>query len=379
MAINKPKGSCCVKKLFCVILILALVIPFGTDKSTTFSESKPEKLRIGYVESEVFDNFSRQLSEIFAGFQKLGLVESDYKVDLKEADTSKIWRDICNNYYSDKIELVQGMYFNMKNMPESDYAAMVNRDDVDLVVVMGTVAGKYFLEHEKKNKFMVLACADPISAGIVKNEIERFRDNSFAHIDRTRYERQIIASHQIFSFKKIGVVYQDTPEAFSYSAIDKLRKLSSSLGFDIIEKHVVEAQNDNDYERYYKDLKQSYKELANEGIDSLYITTATIENERLKDLLKSDIYVHNIFTIAQTSEQQVEYGALIGFVINDGMEQGYFAASQIKSYLEGTPFDQLEQVNDDTPKISLNYDVAKLINLKIPLSTLLIIDSIYVS
>ena len=61
------------------------------------------------------------------------------------------------------------------------------------------------------------------------------------------------------------------------------------------------------------------------------------------------------------------------------MEQGYFAASQIKSYLEGTPFDQLEQVNDDTPKISLNYDVAKLINLKIPLSTLLIIDSIYVS
>lgn len=367
------------KKLFCVILILALVIPFGTDKSTTFSESKPEKLRIGYVESEVFDNFSRQLSGIFAGFQKLGLVDSDYKVDLKEADTSKIWSDICNNYYSDKIELVQGMYFNMKNMPESDYAAMVNRDDVDLVVVMGTVAGKYFLEHEKKNKFMVLACADPISAGIVKNETERFRDNSFAHIDRTRYERQIIASHQIFNFKKIGVVYQDTPEAFSYSAIDKLRKLSSSLGFDVIEKHVVEAQNDNDYERYYKDLKQSYKELANEGIDSLYITTATIENDRLKDLLKSDIYAHNIFTIAQTSEQQVEYGALIGFVINDGMEQGYFAASQIKSYLEGTPFDQLEQVNDDTPKISLNYDVAKLINLKIPLSTLLIIDSIYVS
>ena len=61
------------------------------------------------------------------------------------------------------------------------------------------------------------------------------------------------------------------------------------------------------------------------------------------------------------------------------MEQGYFAASQIKSYLDGTPFNQLEQVNDDTPKISLNYDIAKRIKLKVPLSTMLIIDSIYAS
>lgn len=59
---------------------------------------------------------------------------------------------------------MRDMYFNMKNMPESEYAAMVNRDDVDLVIVMGTVACKYFLEHEKKNKFMVLACADPIQS-----------------------------------------------------------------------------------------------------------------------------------------------------------------------------------------------------------------------
>ena len=226
---------------------------------------------------------------------------------------------------------------------------------------------------------MVFACADPISGGIVKSETERYKDNSFAHIDRTRYERQIRAGHNLFKFKRIGVVYQDTPEAFSYSAIDKLRKLSDELNFEVVEKHVIEAQNENDYDRYYEDLKQAYKELTNEGIDSLYITTATIENEKLMDLLDEDIYPNNIFTIAQTSEQQVEYGALIGFVINDGMEQGYFAASQIKSYLEGTPFNELEQVNDDTPKMALNYDIAKRIKLKIPMSTMLIIDSIYTS
>ena len=367
------------KKFFFFILSVFLISILLANESTTYSENELTKLRIGYVESENFDNYSRQLSGIFAGFQKLGLVESSYKVDLNEVDTKKIWNDICSNYTSDKIEFVKDMYFDMKNMSEAEYPKMVNRDDVDLIITMGTVAGKYFLANETKNKFMVFACADPISGGIVKSETERYTDNSFAHIDRTRYERQLRAGHNIFNFKKIGVVYQDTPEAFSYSAIDKLRKLSGELNFEVVEKHVVEAQNENDYDRYYKDLKQAYKELANEGIDSLYITTATIENEKLMDLLDTDIYANNIFTIAQTSEQQVEYGALIGFVINDGMEQGYFAASQIKSYLDGTPFNQLEQVNDDTPKISLNYDIAKRIKLKVPLSTMLIIDSIYAS
>ena len=367
------------KKFFCFMLLTFLFSSLLINDCTTYSENELTKLRIGYVESETFDNYSRQLSGIFAGFQKLGIVESNYKVDLSEVDTKKIWNSICNNYTSDKIEFVEDMYFNMKNVNESDYIKMANRDDVDLIITMGTVAGKYFLTNETKNKFMVFACADPISGRIVKSETERYKDNSFAHIDRTRYERQIRAGHNLFKFKRIGVVYQDTPEAFSYSAIDKLRKLSDELNFEVVEKHVIEAQNENDYDRYYEDLKQAYKELTNEGIDSLYITTATIENEKLMDLLDEDIYPNNIFTIAQTSEQQVEYGALIGFVINDGMEQGYFAASQIKSYLEGTPFNELEQVNDDTPKMALNYDIAKRIKLKIPMSTMLIIDSIYTS
>lgn len=365
------------KKLFSLILAAIFMFFSFDNRFQTYSETENQKLRIGYVESERLDNFSRNLSGILASFIDLGLINSSYKVDLNELDTLKIWNDICDNYSSDKIELVKNMYFNVKELSESEYSQMVNRDDVDLIIAMGTVAGKYFLENETKNKFMVFACADPVSAGIIKSETERYTDNSFAHLDRTRYARQIIASHNILKFKKIGVVYQDTAEAFSYSAIDKLRKLSAELNFEIVEKHVVESQNENDYDRYYRDLKQAYKELVEEGIDSLYITTATIENDNLLGLLEPDIYANNIPTIAQFSEEQVEYGALMGFVINDAMEQGYFAATQIKAYLEGTPFNQLEQVNDDTPKMSLNYDIAKCINLKIPFSTLLIIDKIY--
>ena len=133
------------KKFFCFMLLTFLFSSLLINDCTTYSENELTKLRIGYVESETFDNYSRQLSGIFAGFQKLGIVESNYKVDLSEVDTKKIWNSICNNYTSDKIEFVEDMYFNMKNMNESDYIKMVNRDDIDLIITMGTVAGKYFL------------------------------------------------------------------------------------------------------------------------------------------------------------------------------------------------------------------------------------------
>ena len=366
-----------IKRIFCFLIAFTLFIPIIIKMPFAYSKAENSKLRIGYVESEDFYDFSYQMANIFTGLQELNVIDNNYKINTNEPDSSKVWNNICDNYKSDKVEFVKDMYFDMKYMNQEDYVQMTNRNDVDLVIVMGTVAGKYFLENETKNKFMVFAAADPIAAGIVKSATERYTNNSFAHIDNTRYERQIKASHKILNFKKIGVVYQNTEEAYTYSAIDQLKNAAAELNFEIVEKHVDEAKNQNDYNRYYADLRKAYKELANEGIDTLYITTATIENEQLLNLLEPDIYANKIYTIAQTTESQVKSGALLGVTIQDPREQGYFGATQIKAFIDGTPFEQLDQVNEGTPKLYLNYDVAKLIDLKIPFSILLITDTIY--
>ncbi len=366
-----------IKRIFYLLIVFTLFITIIIKTPFYYTNAENSKLRIGYVESEDFYDFSYQLTSIFMGLQELGVIDNNYKISTNERDSSKVWNNICDNCKSDKVEFVKDMYFDMKYMNQENYTQMVNRNDVDLVIVMGTVAGKYFLENETKNKFMVFAAADPISAGIVKSETERYKSNSFAHIDNTRYERQIKASHKILNFKKVGVVYQNTEEAYTYSAIDQLKNSAAELNFEIVEKHVDEAKGQNDYDRYYADLRKAYKELANEGIDTLYITTATIEDKELFNLLEPDIYANKIYTIAQTSESQVKSGALLGVTIQDPWEQGYFGATQIKAFIDGTPFDQLEQVNEGIPKIYLNYDVAKLTDLKIPFSTLLITDTIY--
>lgn len=365
------------KRFFVAATAFLLVLSIFMKVPSAFSEDKGSKLRIGYVESEEYNYYPYQLSYTFSGLKRLGVINLDTEIDPKTSNSREIWNNICDNYHSDRIELVRKFYFNMKDMDKKDYAKFINSEDVDLVIVMGTVAGKYFADYETRNKFMVFAAADPVASGITKSETERYKDNAFAHIDKARFERQIKACYKMLNFKKIGVVYQDTPEAYVYSAIEPLKNASKELNFEIIEEHVDEAKDDQDYARYYSDLKKAYKNLARKGIDTLYITTATIQEEKLLELLEPDIYKNNIYTIAQSNERQVELGAMIGVTILDTFEQGYFGAEQIKAYLDGTPFNQLEQVNDGTPKMYINYDIAKRLGFKVNLSDLLIMDAIY--
>ena len=67
----------------------------------------------------------------------------------------------------------------------------------------------------------------------------------------------------------------------------------------------------------------------------------------------------------------------IGVTLLDTEEQAAFAVAQIKKYASGTSFENLDQVNESTAKIYVNYDIAKRIGVKIPFSTLLIVDRIY--
>ncbi|MDQ5984069.1 MAG: hypothetical protein RUMPE_01101 [Eubacteriales bacterium SKADARSKE-1] len=370
------------KRVFCCFLTIALFsfnfCSIGvTGENDASSDSQSSSiLRIGYVESEEFSLYTSLLAQIALNFQKLGVLNT-YNIDEANKSAKEIWLDMCNNCISGEYKFVESMWFNTKDMNENQYSKAVNNDSVDLVIVMGTSAGVYFAKNENKNKFMVFAAADPILSGIVKSETEKNNPNAFAHIDKNKYKRQIQAGHMLLNFKKIGVVYQDDAAAYAYSGIDSLKSASEELNFDIAEKHVVEAQNESDYDRYYSDLIKAYKELVLEGIDTLYVTTATIENDKLLGLLQKDIYPNKIPTIAQTDEEQVAFGSTLGVTMLDTEEQGAFAVAQIKKYKDGTPFKDLEQVNESTPKIFINYTITQQLGIKIPFATLLIVDRIY--
>ena len=369
------------KKIILTLIVISSLFLEGISLESTCEKNKINPtgteistLKIGYVESETFDLYTNLIQNIASNFQKEGALKQ-YSLDSKTG--KEAWLKMCENNNSNEYKFVKDMYFNLKEMSEDEYKKAINNESVDLIIVMGTTAGKYLAENETKNKFMVFGAADPILSGIIKSETEKNNPNAFAHVDRAKYKRQIQVGHKVLNFKKLGVVYQDDEAAYAYSGIDSLKEAAKELNFEIAIKHVDEAKDENDYDRYYKDLEKAYKELVDENIDVLYVTTATIQDEKLYELLSHDIYPNKIPTMAQTDESQVKSGATLGVTLLDYEEQAAFAVAQIKKYKSGEDFEKLDQVNESTPKIYINYDVAKKIDVKIPFSILLITDAIY--
>ena len=331
-------------------------------------------LRVGYIESESYFAFTQGLTGIAAGLCERGVI-TGFDADFDETDARAVWRAMAKAN-GGAVRFEEDMFFSIKSMGEQTAAECLNSEEIDLLIVMGTVAGIFVSENETANDFMVLGSANPVLSGIVKSETERFKPNSYAYIDLSRYKRQVDIAHNIFGFNNLGVVYEDSAAAYAYSGIDQAMLSAEDKGFVITKAHVDEAQDETDMRRYYGELKNAYAELAAQGIDALYITTATTEDHMLPWLLE-DITKAGIPTISQVGESQVRNGVMLGVTLEDPMDQGRFIADLIERYLDGTPIDQLPQVYEIVPKIFFNYDAAENGGIRLSFKTLLSFDEIY--
>jgi len=332
-------------------------------------------VRVGYLEGEQYGPFAQQLD---AAAQTLSELEYlDGYTYTAMTDSAAVWNKICESQISENAEFVADAYYVMDQMSEEEKAALLAREDLDVLVVMGTAAGKWLTANADTISFdyMVYAVSDPVTAGLVKSRTERVNDRSFAHIDANRMGRQINMAYRVFGFTDIGVVYADNDAAYSYSGIPQLLEQQEQYGFNIHTIHVEEPVDDSDYERYYNELKAAYAELTPK-IQVLYITTGMIEDHMIPWLVE-DVHKAGVYTVTETSESQVEQGVLMHLTLTDSEEEGDFAARTLDEYINGTPITELNQSFEFTPKIVINYDTARLVGAEIPIKVLIIADTIY--
>ena len=353
---------------------LGALLVSGCGKTTGSNERVERKdVKIGCIIAEEYGPFSDQLSAAAEGLSQQGWLK-EYQPPDQTSDAQSIWNEICDLQQMDNARFVKESFYNMSLMEEKEIEdTFFGETDADLMLVFGTAAGVWLTENAEKISFdyMVYASADPISGGIVKSETERFNDRSFAHVDPGRIGRQTELAYEIMPFDSIGVVYEDSEAAYSYSGIAQLEALSKKNGFTIHSLHVDDPKDENDYQ----ELKEAYHRLIPD-IDVLYITTGMIEDEKLPWLLE-EVHEAGIITVAETSESQVEYGAMMHITLSDAQEEGRFLAQTLKEYVDGTPIDQLNQVFLISPHISLNLDTIRKVGAKIPMSVYLIADQIY--
>ena len=380
------------KKVISAILCISLMVVsvcIKTDASDAVQNKAAGVIRLGYVEGDEYGPFAQLLLDMALEFVEEGSIDKSFAEQYKDVnyeekfsygDTRKLWNAICDaNKENARYRFVREVFFDLEEMDEDEYSIIANRDDVDIMISMGTVSGVYLAENEKKTKFMNLFSANPVDSGIIKSLTERYNDYSYALVDPTTYNRQMDASYKFLGFKKLGIVYEDSEAAYQYSAIDVVKQKAEEYGFEVVCEHVDEPLGEEEYDWYYSELKKAYRKLVDQGVDCLLITVASIDYEsKMQELLDDAIIPAGVMTIAQDGTVPVAYGALFGVTLTDCEESAKHVVKQIRDYNEeGVPFDQLEMVYESTPRLAVNYTTASRIGFEIPFKNLQIVDYIY--
>ena len=378
-----------IRLCFSVFLMTTMLLSLsacGTEKAhrsdsvaaVVSDHSRRNKLTVGCLISEEYFYFREELLYAGAEMEDMSVI-SGFDVHSKYPEARDVWKALSAAKSTGETNFIFSAadFYQYNKMSEADIDALIKNKNIDLLLVLGTAAGKLLTRRadEISYDYMVFGSADPVSSGIVAGVEERFNDRSYALVDPRLISRQIEGAYELFHFKDIGVVYEDNDAAYSYSGIGQLKEAAAAHGFNIHVRHVVESAGKEDDSRYYRDLKAAYDDLTDE-IDALYITTATIDSAMLPQLL-ADLHKAGVVTIAESTEDQVEAGVLMHISLADTKEDGQAMGHLIEEYAAGADITELKQGFQFAPKIYFNRETMEKTGKKLPLEMFLTADKIY--
>ena len=330
-----------------------------------------KKWRIGYYEGGAYINYQKQLTETVKGLMELGWLETaDLPKQSGEA-TDTLWEWLSTEARSDYIEFVADAHYSAmwendrRKEIEDEIVLRLNNDkDIDLMIGMGTWAGKGLANYRHRTNTLVFSTSNPISSGIIKSVEDSGFDHVHVRVDPKRNERQLKVFHEMIGFHKLGVVYEDSLAGRSYAAIETIEALSKTHDFEIVRCHTKSDISD--------------KKLAEEGVincfnklvkeaDAIYVTQQGGVNSRSVPILVEIANKHKIPTFSQSGAEEVSYGVLASLSRAGYKYVGRFHAETISKVLNGAQPNQLNQLYEEPPKIALNLKTAEIIGFDPPI------------
>ncbi len=375
----------------CTILIMSLLLlpkPLSAvngvnEQPTKENQQITRKYRIAYCETEPWLNYAGTLYGLIKGLESAGWVTNSSGLVYREGqmDTVAMWEWLSKQEISPYLEFVKDGHYTLSTMSDTEKQAMLSRlaqqKDIDLVIAMGTSAGVLLANDKHSVPVMVFSTSNAVRSGIIKSEQDSGSNHIWAHMDAKIYKRQMNVFYDLFQFKRMGMVYENSSQGRIYAAVDDAVDLSKEMGFDVVSMPIVEPVNKDDKERYYRDLLAIHRQLA-EKVDAMYLTMAPIDPARLTELLKP-FYDKNIPVFSQLGTEEVVAGALISVARADFSGVGKFGADNMIKILQGNSPQKLPQVFANVPHIALNMEVARKIGYQPPFEILLVADEIYQS
>lgn len=344
------------------------------------------KWRVAYVETKPFVNYAATLANLVLELKGLGWLSNVDGLPYQDGQTDAkvIWDWLAARDLGPYIEMKADAFYTFDGLkgPEINKAAepilkrLAEAKDIDLVLAMGTEPGKTMASDVHKVPVLVFSTSNAVKAGIAKSVTDSGRDHVWAHMDPLRYRRQIEIFHDIFHFKKLGVVYENSKSGRTFGAVDDVEAVARERGFQIVREFVAQPQPDKT-EEFYRDLLAATRKVS-ASVDAFYFGLFIgIDAARMPEML-APFTEKKIPVFAQQAPDDVRYGGALMSVARANFKGvGRFGAETIAKVLNGVQPRKLNQVFENSPNIILNLQVARAIGYKPSFDILLVADEVY--
>lgn len=338
-----------------------------------------EKFNIGYTESIHYTSYAAHFYGILVGLQEMGWINDLEGIPYESGgdNSHEMWAWLVENQPSDYLYFVPGAYTSY----DGDEEVMAKAIDMvqegtplDLMLAMGTTAGRNVTQEPPAIPVLVFSSSNAIASEIIASDTDSGKDNVWAHVDTKRYRKQVAVLHDIFQFKTLGIVYENSLAGRSYADLENVRAICEELGVTLIEKHVNENANADEYPRYYEDMESAFQEMAEE-VDAFYLTAGNLAPTDLPDLFEP-FYNRQIPVFSQLGGEEVETAAIMSTAANY-IDIGRYGAQIVSKSLHGENPRYLYATYEDIPLIVININNARKIGYTPDFEILLIADKIY--
>ena len=370
--------------LFCLALLCLLTIPaWAQNTSATPQDNNGQKWRIGYLEGGSYPDYEIIFLKIVGGLMDLGWIEPMPLPEEYDPDHRRMWEWVADNVRSDHVEFVKDAFYSSgfnAELRESTKADLLNRlnarQDLDLILAMGTWAGLDMANDEHSVPTVVASTSDPIAAGIINSMEDSGFDHLHAKVEPDRYARQLRLFHDIIGFRSMGLVHEDSTEGRTFAALAEAETVAGERGFEL--KTCMARNNDVTLEQARAEVQACYEQLAAQ-VEAMYITVHRGEDlDNLPNLL-TPLLEQEVASFAMSGSEFVKHGALLSIAHAGFAYVGRFHAETIAKILTGAKPRALPQKWNAPPKIAINLKTAEIIGFDPPFDILTAADETYES
>lgn len=352
------------------------------NATTPTTRPDGKKWRLGYLGSGDYAEYPRTLRAIVAGLTQLGWLSTpELPADL---NSEQLWAALAEHTTSDYLEFVRNAWWQPGHFDAEQRLKIRNAvmtrlsaaQDIDLIIAMGTSAGQDMVALNAPVPTIVAAASDAVGANIVDSAEDSGLDNVLARVQPEHYQQQVRLFHDIVSFKRLGLVYENTPEGKTYGAVDAAQQVGQELGFDVVACHAPSTGLTR--EQASSNILDCYRRLAPD-IDAAYVTlhmgTEDTTTRRIAQILRQA----HVPSFSMLGSEYVAQGILLSLAHADYSYVGLFYAESIARIFNGAQARQLNQIWIDPPKLAINLYTARLIGFDPPVDVLLAADEVFES